>query len=274
MKTLKYSWSMVRCFAAIIMVLLLIFTASPVVAQKTDSAKLEHVTLHLKWMHAFQFAGYYAAQEQGFYKAEGLNVKINPASPEHQPINTVLDGEAQFGVWGSELLNQRLSGQPVVVLSVIFQHSPYVILSRKDRNIRIPSDLIGCTVMAVSGMGDAQFKAILLQEGIDPDIVEVIPASWSMDSIIDGKADAIMSYVTDEPNQMRMRGVEPFIMQPVDYGIDFYGDCLFTTEAEIKKNPKRVAAFRRASLQGWEYAMSHTDEMINLIIAMPGVVER
>ncbi len=62
-------------------------------------------------------------------------------------------------------------------------------------------------------------------------------------------------------------------MMPSTYGIDFYGDCLFTTEAEIEQHPERVAAFRRASLMGWEYAMNHVDEMVKLVLTMPGVVE-
>lgn len=88
-----------------------------------------------------------------------------------------------------------MEGKPVVVLAVIFQHSPYVILSRKDRNIRVPSDLIGCTVMVASGMGTAQLNAMLLHEGIAPDKVEIIPASWGMDGIIEGRTDAIIDNV-------------------------------------------------------------------------------
>lgn len=248
----------------------------PITAQNNlnSNSNSEKVTLHLKWMHAFQFAGYYAAQEQGYYKAEGLDVNIIEASYGNQAIYTLMTGKAQYGVWGSELLNKRLSGEPFVVLAVIFQHSPYAILTRKDRNIRVVSDLIGKRIMAAEGQGSAQLKAMLMHEGISTVDLEIVDATWRMDDIIDGTVDAEMNYITDQPNQMQLLGVEPFIIKPIDYGIDFYGDCLFTTELEIKQHPKRVEAFKRASLKGWEYALSHVDEMIELIIDLPGVRER
>ncbi|NIA15009.1 MAG: ABC transporter substrate-binding protein [Nitrospiraceae bacterium] len=260
---LAVGWTL--CFAVLV---------APTAAQDPEKETLETVALHLKWMHAFQFAGYYAAREQGYYREAGLEVTINAASAESQAIDTVLAGDAQYGVWGSELLNERLGGKPLVVLAVIFQHSPYVVLSREDSGIRVPSDMIGRTVMVASRQGTAQFKAMLLHEGLSPDDVTTVPNTWRIEDIINGQVDASMDYITDQPNQMRMRGVEPFLMRPIDYGIDFYGDCLFTTEAEIEQHPERVAAFRRASLKGWEYAMSHVDESIELILTLPGVQER
>jgi len=106
-------------------------------AQDPGSGDLDNVTLHLKWMHAFQFAGYYAAKEQGYYRAEGLDVAINEASIGHQAVETVIAGGAEYGVWSCALLNERLSGKPLVVLAVIFQHSPNIVLSREDNDIRV-----------------------------------------------------------------------------------------------------------------------------------------
>lgn len=106
----------------ILLLLVLIIGLSSVSAQSNSDS--EKITLHLKWMHAFQFAGYYAAMEQGYYQSEGLDVDIIQGSPNNQAINTVISGKAQYGVWGSELLNKRLLGEPIVVLAVIFQHSP------------------------------------------------------------------------------------------------------------------------------------------------------
>ncbi len=234
----------------------------------------EHVTLHLKWMHAFQFAGYYVEKERGYYREEGLDVTINEASPEHKALETVLAGGAEYGVWGSALLNERLLGKPVVVLAAIFQHSPYVVLSRKESGIRMPSDLVGRKVMVDPDMGAVQFKAMLTHEGLSLGDVIMVPHTWRIGDLIQGEVDASMTYITDQPDQMRLQGVEPFIIRPIDYGIDFYGDCLFTTETETAEHPRRVAAFRRASLRGWEYAMSHVEELIDLILALPGVRER
>lgn len=124
------------------------------IGQSADAASQEEVALQLKWCHGFQFAGYYAAQEKGYYREEGLDVAISEASPSHLALDAVLSGDAEYGVWDGALLNERLSGKPVVVLAVIFQHSPYIVLSRKDAGISVPSDLIGRRVMIEDGYSD------------------------------------------------------------------------------------------------------------------------
>ena len=247
----------------------------PSVAQAPADSRLEHVTLLLKWMHGFQFAGYYAACEQGYYFEEGLDVTMNEPSHGKPTREVVLEGGAQYAVWGVVVLTQRLSGDPFVVLAVIFQHSPDIILSRSDSDIRAPSDLIGRSVMfSPTGSSGILVRSILINEGLSPDDVDLIPHTWSIDDLVDRRVDAQSAYITDQPYQMLMRGVEPSFIRPIDYGINFYGDCLITTEAEIEQHPERVAAFRRASIRGWEYAMSHVDEMIDLILTLPGVQER
>jgi len=109
--------------------------------------KLEPVILQLKYLHAFQFAGYYAAREKGFYKAEGLDVNIIERDIKKSHIQTVLDGRAQYGVADAGLLLNRAQGDPVVLLNQIFQHSPLVFLTLKSSGIISPDKFIGKKVM-------------------------------------------------------------------------------------------------------------------------------
>ena len=257
-----------------LLVMLCVTAIAPVVAKTNENDRLEKVSLQLKWLHSFQFAGYYAAKEKGFYRDEGLDVTlIEPlASKAGNLVETVLSGRAEYGVWSSDLINERLLGKPIILLAVIFQHSPYIVLSRKDAEINTPLDLMGRKVAIGSGL--VQFQAMLRNQGLRLDGVEVVERTGSIDDIIYGRADAVLNYITNEPHQMQMRGVEYAVLRPIDYGIDFYGDSLFTSEREVEQHPNRVAAFRQASLKGWEYAMSHKDEMIDLIISLPGVLKR
>ncbi|MBI9077907.1 MAG: ABC transporter substrate-binding protein, partial [Desulfatibacillum sp.] len=265
-----------RCYVSLFLILwVLILPAPSAPAQPPLGIPLQEVRLQLKWVHAFQFAGYYAAREKGFYSEEGLAVTISPGVPERPCLDVVVSGQAEYGAVGGDLLVSRLAGKPVVVLAVIFQHSPSVILTRKDNGIRSPSDLVGRRVMlGIEEIDKGEFWAMLKSEGIAKDSIQVVPHSWNLSDLVEGRVDASMDYVTDEPHRMQMLGVEPGIIQPITYGIDFYGDFLFTTEGEIKKHPERAAAFRRASLRGWEYAMSHVEEMIPLILDLPGVRDR
>src|SRR5579862_90293 len=230
------------------------------------------VRLQLKWHHQFQFAGYYAALSQGYYTAEGLDVRILEGGSERPPLAIVLRGEADFG--DADVLLARLKGDPFVVCAAIFQHSPYVLMSRKDRGIRTPADLVGARVMMSDDQGAAQLRAMLVREGIDPSRVHIEAQSWNLADLEDGRVDAVSAYATVEPELLREKGVEPALLRSIDYGIDFYGDTLFTTEAQARAHPKRVAAFRRASLKGWSYALEHPGEIADLVLRMNGVAER
>jgi ABC-type nitrate/sulfonate/bicarbonate transport system substrate-binding protein len=68
--------------------------------------------LQLKWRHQFQFAGYYAALEKGYYREAGLDVTIMPASPSTDPVDVVLKGGADFGIASSELVLRYAKGDP------------------------------------------------------------------------------------------------------------------------------------------------------------------
>lgn len=239
-----------------------------------DTKAPERVTLQLKWLHQFQFAGYYAALAKGFYRDEGLDVTIREGGAGRPVIATVLKGDAHYGIGDSDLLIDRINGQPLVALAAIFQHSPYILMSRADRQIRAPSDLVGARVMLSDGQGSIQLRAVLKREGIDPNRVHILPQSWRLDDLIEGRVDAVSAYSTVEPAMLRARGIVPATMRSLDYGVDFYGDILFTTEAQTVRAPERTAAFLRATRKGWEYAFTHEQEIAELITGMQGVRQR
>ncbi|WP_415910929.1 ABC transporter substrate-binding protein [Oleiharenicola sp. Vm1] len=230
--------------------------------------------MQLKWYHQFQFAGYYAAQAQGYYRDAGVDVQIREGGPGKPPLGSVLAGTAQFGVTDSDVVQARMRGQPLVVCAVVFQHSPYVLLTRRDRSIRTPADLVGKRVMLSDDQGAAQFRAMLIHEGIDPSRVEIVPHSWNLDDLAQDRIDALSAYATVEPFLLAARGVDCAYLRSIDYGVDFYGDVLFTTEEQARQNPRLVQAVVEASLRGWSYALSHPEQVAEQILRMPGVRER
>lgn len=224
---------------------------------------LEAVSLQLKWTHAFQFAGYYAAREKGFYREAGLDVSLVEATPGSDPVNAVIDGKAQYGVGNSSLLLLRKAGKPVVVLANIFQHSPLVLIARQRRATQGIHDLLDQPVM-LEKYSD-ELLAYLKQEGIPLNRLKLLEHSFNTHDLIDGKVEAISAYVTQEPFDLEKSGFAYLTYTPRSVGIDFYGDNLFTTETELKNHPERVRAFREASLRGWQYAMEHPEEIVDLI---------
>lgn len=230
------------------------------------------VNLQLRWKHQFQFAGYYAAQKKGFYENENLKVKIQEYTPGHSSVDIVLSGEAQYGVFGSDVLLSYMQGKPVKVLACIFQHSPYSILSLEGRGVSKPTDLSGKKIMAAE-MGSIILKSLLQNEGIPQDSIAVVPLN--IDRFFkDSTIAALIVYKAFEPFKYEKEGYKPIQIDPSDYGVDFYGDVLFTSESETRDYPERTEKFKRASLRGWEYALEHPDEIIDYILKLPGVKER
>lgn len=226
----------------------------------------ETVTLQLKWTHQFQFAGYYAAIEKGFYREEGLTVLLKEGYPGINPVQEVVDGHAAFGVDNTSLLVARDRGAPIRVIAAIFQHSPQVLISRQDAGILSPHDLKHKRIMLVPEQS-TDILAMLTNEGIDFNQVTLLSHNWDMAAFNSGKADAITGYSTAELFSLQQQGLPIHVINPINYGIDYYGDCLFTTDTTIQADPDLVKRFTRASLKGWEYAMSHQEEMIGLILA-------
>jgi PAS domain S-box-containing protein len=224
------------------------------------------VTLQLKWYHQFQFAGYYAALEKGFYRDVGLDVNLLEGGP-FNIADSVLSSRAKYGVSTADVVLQKLQGKPIVLLGVIFQHSPHAFLVREGSDIEHPQDLIGRRVWMTMATRSAELQAILVDEGVALDRVKMVgDVADSYDFLFDDAISAIGVYITNEPYYLEQQGIPYSILLPRTYGIDFYGDSLFTTEAEIKSHPDRVRRFREASLKGWEYAMAHPEEIVDLIL--------
>ncbi|MDO9268899.1 MAG: EAL domain-containing protein [Methylobacter sp.] len=244
--------------------LYLAFCSSPLLAELAQPA--EKVSLQLKWLHSFQFAGYYAAKEKGFYAEEQLDVTIRERIPGINNIEQVLKDESQYGVADTGLLEQRLVGKPVVVLASIFQHNPLVYLTLKDSGIVSPYEFKGKRVMEDS-FDNAPLLAMLYETGISADEFTHLEDTFNPDDLINGKTDAMVSYLTDQVDYFKKNGIGINIIDPRNYGIDFLGDNLFTTEQEINRHPERVRRFLRASLKGWDYALKHQDELIGIILS-------
>ncbi len=233
------------------------------VAQSNNGKPLRKVTLQLKWKHQFQFAGYYAAIEQGFYKEVGIEVTLNEAVEAQNPSDAVFNGKAEFGICGSDVLLIRAAGKPAVVLASVFQHSPLILLASKKSGVGHIQDLVGKKIAIEQEAAD--IIAYMNDEGVSLDKVIVKFHSFDVTKLISGEIDALSAYSTDELFDLREKNFPFSILSPLMGGIDFYGDVLFTNEKLIATDPELVENFRKASLKGWKYAMDNPGELTQLI---------
>ena len=233
-----------------------------------SQAKAENrVVLQLPWTHQFEFAGFYAAKEKGYFAHEGLEVEIRAGGVGRSALAEVLNGNADFGVSGSELLLARTSGQPLVAMGVIFQHSASGMVALADSNIYTPQDFIGRHLEMGDLSNDAETHAMLQAEGIMARQYEQVPSSFSMQPLINRDVSAASVFITNQPFYLEQNNIPYRLILPRSYGIDFYGDTLFTREQLVNEQPEVVRAFYRAVIRGWHYAFDRPEEIVDLILS-------
>jgi NitT/TauT family transport system substrate-binding protein len=226
------------------------------------------VTVQLSWLHTVEFAGFYVAVEKGFYAAENLAVSLLPGGPDADPLKSVKDGTAQFGVTsGNELVRARAANIAVTAIMAIFRRSPLVVMSLPDSGIKRPQDLAGKTVGVISdrldSTWDIQFLALLKQLKIDAQSMKFVAIQdyTGANELTSGRVQAVSGFFsTNEPVQARLDGLKPNLIFYSDYGIQIYANALFAQNAFLNSQPDLAQRFVRATLKGYQYALEHSDE--------------
>lgn len=242
----------------------------------TGQALADSVILQLPWYHQFQFAGYYAAKSQGYFAEAGIEVEIragvNKRGESLNPVEEVVFHRAQFGVTRSDLLIHHAHGLPVVMLATIMQRSPAVFITLEQYGIKSLKD-IGNKSVALPLMADRSASVIdveiitaLTRAGVDTKQLNNNAEKWNLASLQSGESQLIFGYASDEPFILERRGYQPAVISPMDYGIDLYGDLLFTNESTLRNQPELVADFRQAVLRGWAYALQNPRQVAKHIL--------
>ena len=231
----------------------------------------EPVVLRLNWDHQSEFAGYYAALWQGFYRDAGLEVEILSlfeSGDRVMPIEEVVAGRADFGIGSSNVLVAIDGGAPLVIASPVFQHSGFGVVSRPGSGIFSPSDLAGSRVsIPTSDYTMAEFMAVLSAEGVEVDSIEWVEVGPGEAPALldDGRIDAFFTFIPASLFEMDRRGIPVTVLTPAAYGVDFYGSAIFTSAALAQSNPDLVSRFVAASLDGWRYALAHPNEIADRV---------
>lgn len=234
------------------------------------TAWAEKVVLQLRWDHQFQFAGYYAALWQGYYRDAGLDVEIRsvfePNGKFHKVIKEVAEGRADFGTGAIDIVQARNDGIPLVVVASIFQQSPVAFFAKAGTQLDNPADLAALRVATrgSGGMAMAELRAMLRAENIDPALVrlQTIREKLGLFDLAKGHADVVSGFTISAGWVAKEVGLSVRNLRPAAYGVDFYGSALFTHQRLVDANPELVQRFKTASLKGWKYALDNPDEII------------
>ncbi|SMP62793.1 ABC transporter substrate-binding protein [Anoxynatronum buryatiense] len=233
-----------------------------------QATPLRPVTLQLRWEPQFQFAGYYAALWQGYYADAGLDVTIRSAFDEkgevRQATEEVQAGRADFGVGAVDILMANEQGESLSVVAAIFQRSAVAYYRLEDTPMTTLVDLLDLAVARRHhDLLDVELQAMLIAEGIDPGQLPYTEksGSFTLEDLTTGRYEVVPVYLGSLLMEARRAGVPVAVLRPLDYGIDFYGDSLFTTTRLTRDDPELVEAFRQATLKGWRHALDNPEEM-------------
>jgi len=245
-------------------------------SQNIRDPEPDKVSLRLQWFPLAQFAGFYVAADKGFYRDDRLDVTVNPGGPDFNAITLVANGSDQFGIWtADQILAARSRGVPITVVAAIYRKDPNVLMVRNGSGIKGPADFVGKTVTTVFGRAtETVLRGMLARANVDPNRVRIEPFPFNVQSFVAGKVDVSAAYVYDHPFQARRMGTEVDLIDPADYGMNFYSDCLFVRTDLIEQRPDLVQRFVSATLRGWEYALAHQGEAVDIVMTKTQGIDR
>ena len=183
------------------------------------AAQATKVRLQLKWVTQAQFAGYYAAKAQGFYRAENLDVTIIPG-PDIVPEQVVAG--AELGIdWLPSLLSSREQGVPLVNIGQIFMYSGMRQLAFKTSGIKTPADLKGRKVAVWFGGNEFALLATLAKYKLDPQKdLTLVQQPFDMNLLLQKQVDAAAAMTYNEYKQVLDAGVKPEDLVVIDFNAE------------------------------------------------------
>lgn len=233
-------------------------------------------TIQLKWVTQAQFAGYFVAQEQGFYTDVGLDVTIQPGGPDIAPPQVIAAGGADVVVeWMPAALAARERGVPLVNVAQVFDRSGMMLTCMRDSGITGPEDFAGRTLGVWFAGNEYPFLSWMGRlgyswEGADADVT-VLRQGFNVDPLLQGQADCISTMIYNEYWQVIDAGVtedELITFFYEDQGVATLEDGLYALESNLDDAEfmDRLARFVAASMRGWQYAIDNVDHAANVIV--------
>jgi NitT/TauT family transport system substrate-binding protein len=264
--------------------LLLLVLALLALVSATTAQDMVVVRLQLKWVTQAQFAGYYAALEQGYYAEEGLDVEILPGGPDIGPQQVVAAGGAEFGIdWMGSMLASREQGTGAVNIAQVFQRSGMRELTWADSGLETIEDLRG-RVVGVWGFGNQYpLFAALVANGIDPnnpDDITIFNQPFDMVAFLNREIDAaaamtynemaqVLEYVDEDGNFPVYTLEDLNVIDLNEVGTAMLEDLVFVNEEWLAQegNDEIAVKFLRASFRGWVYCRDNAADCVDYVLA-------
>ncbi|HEY0575016.1 MAG TPA: ABC transporter substrate-binding protein [Pseudonocardia sp.] len=216
-----------------------------------------HLRVALGWITNVEFAGYWVAQDRGYYQQEGLQVEFLPGGPNAPTATaTLASGGADIGIPVAlqEFISAVNSGNDFVTYASQFQNTPAGFLSLAKKPVRAAADLVDATVLGQQGVQPYVEAAMKLAKV--PVRYKFIPVGYDPSPLLDGQGDVYTCFATNQPITLEQRGLKPgtdfFVTTYEQLGLAQYTSLLCSSRSWLAANRGTVVKFMRASIRGWQ----------------------
>ena len=231
------------------------------------------LTVQFGWLPDAHHSGFWVALDKGFYREEGLDVRLLPGGLDSSPIKAVVSGVADIGQAGGleQLITARCEGLPIRAFAAFHRDTPHALISLERKPIRSARDLPGKTVaIAYGDAAELLFRAFLEKSGVSMNEIHPVPFRFDLTPLMHGDVDAITGFATDQPATLKSKGFTPVVLSYSKLGVRSYGYTFFTSERTLGTRKRDLEAFIRASRKGWQYAIEHPDEAVKTMLRYYG----
>lgn len=247
----------------------------------SGSDELTSVKLQLQWLPQGQFAGYFAAVDQGYFEEEGLDVEIIPSGGDIVPQDALANGDVDYAIaWVPKALGSIEAGAEITDIAQIFQRSGTLQVSWADSGIDSVADFEGKKIGSWGFGNEWEIFAAMAAEGLDSSTVEIITQDFNMNAFLQGDIDAAQAMTYNEYAQL-LEAVDPDTGKqytPADFNVISYQDTVGAMlQDAIWADTNRLAAdadyqdttvkFLKAVVKGWIYAAENPQEASDITIA-------
>ncbi len=227
-------------------------TAASTDTTGAPAAALGSVASVFNWLPDIEWSAWYLAESKGYFAGRGVESSLVHGGPNTPAVVQVLAaGDGNVGLSASELdiIKANQEGSDFVVIGAMYQRNPLGLTWMTATGIETVQDLVGKRIGVPQG-DHVQIDALFKANGLDPADYEFIPMGFDPQPLVDGEMDAIASYVTNQPLQLRLQGHEVSAKPYSDLGLPSYGDILFASRAWMDENRELVVAYLAGLLQG------------------------
>ena len=218
------------------------------------------------WLPQAQFAGYYMAHEKGFYRKRDVDVTILRGGPEHPPSETIARGRVDFAsTFLSSAIELRSRGVRLVNIAQVVQRSGFILVTKKASGIKSPADLNGKKV-GIWPEFRVQPQAFFRKYGLD---VTPVHQGATMNLFLRGGVAAASAMWYNEYHTLLNSGLNEDDLAPFFFdrhGLNFPEDGIYCLEETYRRNPNLCRDFVQASFEGWEYAFTHPEETLDVVM--------